>query len=71
MWQAGGSTGGGGLGDGSAFSLAVSQNRYLSTDDREMHAIVRITAGGLGAVSVEAAEVILVDCSGSMSVPST
>jgi hypothetical protein len=71
MWQAGGSTGGGGLGDGSAFSLAVRQNRYLSTDDREMHAIVRITAGGLGAVSVEAAEVILVDCSGSMSVPST
>ncbi|QQQ78711.1 VWA domain-containing protein [Saccharothrix sp. 6-C] len=55
------------------FSLAVSQNRYLSTEDDEMHAILTVTAQGVpGAdVTAEVAEVIAIDCSGSMAYPPT
>jgi Ca-activated chloride channel family protein len=57
------------------FSLTVSQNEYLSTDDKEMHAVLTVTGHGLGAVldgrPPEAAEVITIDCSGSMGYPPT
>jgi hypothetical protein len=54
------------------FSLTVSQNRYLSTEDDEMHAVLTVTAGGTDAATaggLEVAEVIAIDCSGSMSFP--
>jgi hypothetical protein len=64
--------------DGTAlrFSLAVSQNRYLSPDDRRMHAILHIRAeapgdGSAADVGAPAAEVIIIDCSGSMDYPRT
>jgi von Willebrand factor type A domain/von Willebrand factor type A C-terminal domain len=48
-----------------AFDLHASQNKYLPVGDREMHAIVVVSAGDLGPPP-DAAEVILVDCSASM-----
>lgn len=55
------------------FNLSVSQNHYLSVDDDELHAIVTVTAKDLvaatGGSTPEAAEVIVIDCSGSMSHP--
>jgi VWA domain-containing protein len=59
--------------NGPGFSLAVSQNRYLSTEDDEMHAVLTVTAeGGTGATAApEVAEVIVIDCSGSMAHPPT
>jgi von Willebrand factor type A domain len=56
------------------FTLAVSQNKYLSTPDREVHAIVTVTARDRPDAAPEvpaAAVVIAVDCSGSMSNPPT
>jgi hypothetical protein len=59
------------------FELEVNQNPYLSPRAREMHAIVTVTAEKDRARPPgsdrppERAEVILVDCSGSMSVPRT
>ncbi|MFI9812669.1 VWA domain-containing protein [Saccharothrix variisporea] len=54
------------------FSLAISQNRYLSTEDDEMHAVLTVTAEGLTAAAApEVAEVIAIDCSGSMAYPPT
>jgi hypothetical protein len=55
------------------FTLAVSQNRYLSTEDDEMHAVLTVTAGGALAAGTapETAEVIAIDCSGSMAYPPT
>ncbi|PRY44863.1 Ca-activated chloride channel family protein [Umezawaea tangerina] len=55
------------------FSLAVSQNRYLSTEDDEMHAVLTVTAtGAVGAAAApEVAQVIAIDCSGSMANPPT
>jgi hypothetical protein len=57
------------------FQLEVYQNEFLPEGAREVNAIVTVTAaggtGGGGAVSVPAAEVIIVDCSGSMHVPPT
>lgn len=57
------------------FALSVSQNKYLSVDDDEVHAIVAVTStdhGGPGAVTARAAaEVIVIDCSGSMDYPPT
>jgi len=50
------------------FVVQVSQNKYLSADDREVHAILTVTAHGVEArARPEAAEVIAIDCSGSMS----
>nr|QEO73975.1 hypothetical protein [uncultured bacterium] len=53
------------------FSLAVSQNHYLSTEDDEMHAVLTVTAEGVtgAAAAPEVAEVIAIDCSGSMAYP--
>lgn len=54
------------------FRLSASQNRYLSIEDTEMHAVLTVTVtGGAAAAPVEAAEVIAVDCSGSMDYPPT
>jgi Ca-activated chloride channel family protein len=55
------------------FSLAVSQNRYLSTEDDEMHAVLTVTASGAieAGAAPEVAEVIAIDCSGSMAYPPT
>lgn len=51
-------------------TLAVSQNQYLSVGDREMNTILTVTAAQLGPAA-HAAEVVLVDCSGSMAHPPT
>ncbi len=49
------------------FAVMLSQNKYLSTSDTLMDAILVVTAsGGSGA---DAAEVLLVDCSSSMDWP--
>jgi hypothetical protein len=54
------------------FGLEVSQNRYLSMSDTGVDAILRVTAGDrVAGGPVQAAEVILLDCSGSMADPST
>lgn len=60
------------------FEVEVYQNEYLSQGSTEVNAIVTVTASGaptaagpaLGAATA-AAEVIIVDCSGSMHVPRT
>jgi hypothetical protein len=57
------------------FAVEVYQNEYLSAGSTEVNAIVTVTATGpatAGPVSGSgAAEVIIVDCSGSMHVPRT
>lgn len=55
------------------FSLAVSQNRYLSTEDDEMHAVLTVSVSGAVEASAapEVAQVIAIDCSGSMAYPPT
>lgn len=58
------------------FQLDVYQNEYLPEGAREVNAIVTISStggggGGSATASGEAAEVIIVDCSGSMHVPPT
>ncbi|MBM7774360.1 Ca-activated chloride channel family protein [Actinokineospora baliensis] len=55
------------------FGLEVSQNPYLSTEDDEMHAALVVTGAGAlpDAAAPEVAQVVLVDCSGSMSYPTT
>jgi len=52
------------------FSLVVSQNKFLSTDDTRMDAVLTVTARGTGPMP-EHAEVLLVDCSSSMDWPPT
>jgi Ca-activated chloride channel family protein len=56
-------------------SLTVHQNEYLAPADTEMHAVLAVTAHGLGTAAngtaPEAAEVIAIDCSGSMAYPPT
>lgn len=51
------------------FTIKVDQNRFLPEDGREVHAVVTIEASGavLPASSAEAAEIIIIDTSGSMS----
>jgi hypothetical protein len=57
------------------FTVEVYQNEYLSAGSTEVNAIVTVTATGAataGPVSGSgSAEVIIVDCSGSMHVPRT
>jgi uncharacterized protein YegL len=56
------------------FQVEVYQNEYLPQGAAEVNAIVTVTATGGDTVSVSAepaAEVIIVDCSGSMDWPST
>jgi hypothetical protein len=57
-----------------AFQLDVYQNEYLPEGAREVNAIVTVSATGgepAPATGDQAAEVIIVDCSGSMHVPPT
>ncbi|HEU5475970.1 MAG TPA: VWA domain-containing protein [Actinophytocola sp.] len=60
-----------------AFTLDVYQNEYLPEGSREVNAIVTVSATGGPAAGEaagpagSAAEVIIVDCSGSMHVPPT
>ncbi|GAB3659548.1 VWA domain-containing protein [Actinocorallia lasiicapitis] len=52
------------------FGLTVDQNRFLPEGGHEVHAIVTVTASGGGSVVAagpDAAEVIIIDNSGSMS----
>jgi hypothetical protein len=52
------------------FSIECSQNKFLPRGADEMRAVVTVTASGTGAGSSaqsERSELILVDCSGSMS----
>ncbi|CRK55124.1 hypothetical protein [Alloactinosynnema sp. L-07] len=55
------------------FSMVVSQNRYLSTEDDEIHAALVVTAEGTSGIepSAQVAQVIAIDCSGSMRMPPT
>ncbi|MFI6181728.1 VWA domain-containing protein [Nonomuraea sp. NPDC051191] len=58
------------MGDQPTFTLNIDQNKYLSTDAREVHAVLTVASSGGGfaqAAPTEAAEVIIVDTSGSMS----
>jgi hypothetical protein len=57
------------------FTVAVFQNEYLPEGGQEVNAIVTVTSpdSGLAAASgsTDAAEVIIIDCSGSMGQPRT
>jgi hypothetical protein len=55
------------------FQLEVYQNEYLHEGAREVNAIVTVSSTGSSGptTTAEAAEVIIVDCSGSMHVPPT
>jgi hypothetical protein len=55
------------------FSVSVYQNEFLSVGANEVDAIVTVTSTGAptGASSARAAQIIIVDCSGSMDYPST
>ncbi|MEU6791882.1 VWA domain-containing protein [Nonomuraea bangladeshensis] len=59
------------MSDQPTFTLTIDQNKYLPLDGREVHAILTVGAtGGIttqAAGPAEAAEVIIVDTSGSMS----
>jgi len=64
----------------SGFTVDVDQNQYLPEDGREVSAIVTVTAGadaaglsGPGSAGGEpgSAEIVIVDCSGSMEYPHT
>jgi len=53
------------------FTTEAYQNEYLPADGSEVNAVVTVTASGAapGAISTQAAEIIIVDVSGSMTVP--
>jgi von Willebrand factor type A domain/von Willebrand factor type A C-terminal domain len=51
-------------------TIELSQQRFLPAGDREAHAIVVVDAAGLGPAP-DQAEILLVDCSGSMGHPDT
>ncbi len=54
----------------SSFAVDVYQNEYLPVDGSEVNAVVTVTNGGGGERAVtEAAEIVIVDTSGSMDVP--
>ncbi|GDY32659.1 VWA domain-containing protein [Gandjariella thermophila] len=59
------------------FTITVSENKYLAEQDTEVVAVLTVSATGLGRLSTvdgagsDTAEVILLDCSGSMSDPPT
>ena len=57
------------------FSLTIDQNKYLPEGGTEVHAIVTVEASGApapgAARSTSAAEVIIIDTSGSMDYPRT
>src|SRR5712691_2807237 len=55
------------------FTVDIFQNEYLAAGAREVNAIVTVTSAGCTAgaseATVSAAEIIIVDCSGSMAEP--
>lgn len=56
------------------FSLSVSQDKYVPGGTREIHAIIRVSASGVGGTAAghgqpSAAEIIIIDCSESMAYP--
>lgn len=59
----------------SGFTLTIIQEKYLDQGGAEMQALIRVTTAiptaesGRGPAAVGAAEVIIVDCSGSMASP--
>ncbi|MFI0354041.1 VWA domain-containing protein [Actinomadura sp. 9N407] len=55
------------------FTIKVDQNKYLPEGGREVHAIVSVEGTGspTAATTASAAEVIIIDTSGSMSYPDT
>ncbi|MDX3105119.1 vWA domain-containing protein [Nonomuraea angiospora] len=58
------------MGEQPTFTLTIDQNKYLSTDGRDVHAILTVSSTGgvtTQTVAAEAAEVIIIDTSGSMS----
>jgi hypothetical protein len=58
-----------------AFTVDVYQNEYLPEGGREVNAVVTVTASGEAyaapAADPGSAEIIIIDCSGSMSAPRT
>ena len=56
----------------SGFTVDIDQNLYLPEGGRTVNAVVTVTSGDtVAAPSGPAAEIIIVDCSGSMDVPQT
>ena len=60
----------------SGFTVDVDQNQYLPEDGREVSAVVTVTSGADVAVTAPgggagSAEIIIIDCSGSMDYPPT
>ena len=56
------------------FTASVFQNEYLSDGATDVHAVVSVTctgAGTAGSGSADAAEMLIIDTSGSMDMPST
>jgi hypothetical protein len=54
------------------FTIEIFQNQYMPEGGREVNAIATVTSGDQVAVaSASGAEIIMVDCSGSMSSPQT
>lgn len=58
---------------GADFKAEVFQNEYLADGATDVHAVVSVTCSGAGkaGVSGDAAEIIIVDTSGSMDMPPT
>jgi hypothetical protein len=57
---------------GPDFTVDIFQNEYLAAGAREVNAIVTVTSASTAdgpAVAASAAEIIIVDCSGSMATP--
>lgn len=64
------------MSDGPTFQAEVYQNQYLPADATVVDAVITISASGgpatgAGGTAQSAAQVIMVDCSGSMASPST
>ena len=60
----------------SGFTVDVDQNQYLPEGGRDVSAVVTVTSGADVAVAAPAggagsAEIIIIDCSGSMDYPPT
>jgi VWA domain-containing protein len=53
----------------SSFTLDVYQNEYLPVGGSEVNAVVTVTRGPGAGLAPEAAEIVIVDTSGSMDVP--
>jgi hypothetical protein len=55
------------------FTIVIDQNEYLAEGARDVHAVITVTMAGTAAESPvgeeEPAEIIIIDCSGSMDVP--